>query len=36
MTKNDSAAHRAALIELPVDDPGVLRDVDRPGDLTAR
>ncbi|MCQ6263063.1 nucleotidyltransferase family protein [Alcanivorax sp. MM125-6] len=30
------AAHRAALIELPVDDPGVLRDVDRPGDLTAR
>ncbi len=27
------ARHRAALIELPVADPGVLRDVDRPGDL---
>ena len=27
------ARHRASLIELPVNDPGVLRDVDRPEDL---
>ncbi|MBL7249799.1 NTP transferase domain-containing protein [Alloalcanivorax marinus] len=27
------ARHRESLIELPVSDPGVLRDVDRPGDL---
>ena len=26
--------HRPALVEIPVSDPGVLRDVDRPADLT--
>jgi molybdenum cofactor cytidylyltransferase len=27
------AAHRDALLEIAVDDPGILRDVDRPEDL---
>jgi molybdenum cofactor cytidylyltransferase len=27
--------HPAAVQELPVDDPGILRDVDRPADLAA-
>lgn len=30
------AAHRQALVLCPVDDPGVLRDIDRPEDLDAR
>jgi CTP:molybdopterin cytidylyltransferase MocA len=29
------AAHRAAVLDLPVDDPGALRDVDTPGDYAA-